>query len=108
MRIDDANLKNIANQPVKGKEPNRVETGYGKIRDGSTDPASGATDTTTLSSLSSAINAQSEDSPERTAKLDKLAKEVESGRYKPDSKATSKKLIEDALSQGPADFTPSE
>jgi anti-sigma28 factor (negative regulator of flagellin synthesis) len=97
MRINDADLKNIASQPVKGKEPNRVESGYGRIRDASTDPASGATDTFTLSSLSTAINAQSEDSPERTAKLEKLAKDVESGRYQPDSKATSKKLIEEAL-----------
>ncbi len=106
MRIDDANLKNIASPPAKGKEASRVQndlvvSGYGKVRDASTDASSGATDTFTLSSLSSAINAQSEDSPERSAKLEKLAKDVDAGRYKPDVQATTKKLIEDALSQEP-------
>ena len=102
MRIDDANLKNIASQPAKSKEAGRVPndlvvSGYGKTRDASTDASSGATDTFTLSSLSSAINAQSEDSPERSAKLEKLAKDVDAGRYRPDVQATTKKLIEDAL-----------
>ncbi len=104
MRIDDANLKNIASQPAKSKEASRVPndlvvSGYGKVRDASADASSGATDTFTLSSLSSSINAQSEDSPERSAKLEKLAKDVDAGRYKPDVQATTKKLIEDALSQ---------
>ena len=103
MRINDANQQPITNQPVRGKEPIRVESGYQKVREGSVDSGAGATDTFTLSSLSAAINAQTEDSPERSAKIDKLTKEVDAGRYKPDSKVVSKKLVEDALRKGGPD-----
>ena len=104
MRIDDSNLKNIASQPAKSKVPNDLlvsayGSGYGKIRDASADASSGATDTFTLSSLSSAINAQSEDTPERSAKLEKLAKDVDAGRYKPYVQETTRKLIEESLSK---------
>ena len=101
MRINDSNQQPVSNQPVRGKEPNRVESGYQKVREGGSDAASGATDTFTLSSLSTAINAQTEGSPERAAKLERLTKEVDAGRYKPDSAAVSKKLVEDALLKGP-------
>ncbi len=96
MRIDDSSLKNLTSQPVRKSESSRVEAGYGKARDASTEETSGTTDTFALSSLSSAIRLQSEDTPERTAKLERLAKEYSSGRYQPDSIATSKKIVEDA------------
>ena len=99
MRINDSNQP-IANQPVRGKEPNRVESGYQKVRESSADPGSGATDTFVLSTLSSAINAQTENSPERSARIEKLAKQVDAGTYKPDSKAISEKLVEDGLLKG--------
>ena len=106
MRINDANQQPISNQPVRGKEPNRVEAGYQKIRESGVDAGSGATDTFTLSSLSTAINGETEGSPERSAKIDKLAKEVDAGRYRPDSKVISKKLVEDALRKGGPELPP--
>ena len=100
MRINDANQQPISNQPVRGKEPNRVESGYQKVRESGVEAGSGATDTLTLSSLSTSINAETQDSPERSAKIDRLTREVDAGRYKPDSKVVSKKLVEDALRKG--------
>ena len=92
MRIDDSSLKNLTSQPARKSEGSRVEAGYGKGHDASTEETSGATDTFVLSSLSSAIRLQSEDTPERTAKLERLAKEYSSGSYKPESIETSKKI----------------
>ena len=100
MRINDANQQPISNQPVRGKEPNRVESGYQKVRESGVEAGPGVTDTFTLSSLSTSINAETEGSPERSAKIDRLTKEVDAGRYRPDSKVVSKKLVEDALRKG--------
>ena len=100
MRIDDSNLQKLTNQATRKTESNRVEAGYGKARDASSEETAGTTDTFELSSLSAAIRVQSEDSPERAAKLEKLAKAYASGAYQPDSLEIGKKIVEEASANG--------
>lgn len=54
-------------------------------------------DKVSLSGLSSAIVASQEDSPERALYLENLRAEVESGRYRVDSAALVKRVIDDSI-----------
>ena len=50
-----------------------------------------------LSGLAAALRVETPGTPEREAKIDRLAREVESGRYRIDSKAVARRLIDDAF-----------
>ena len=57
-----------------------------------------ASDRVQISNLSDRLlRMVSSDSPERLARLEKLAAEVRAGRYEVDARALSRSLIEDAL-----------
>ncbi|MCC6390020.1 MAG: flagellar biosynthesis anti-sigma factor FlgM [Bryobacterales bacterium] len=50
-----------------------------------------------LSGLSQALQAASEDSPERLAKVEQLRQAVQSGTYQPDPKAVGQSILNDAI-----------
>lgn len=57
----------------------------------------GHNDRVQLSGLASALRTETSGTPEREAKIDRLKREVESGRYRVDSKAVARRLIDDAF-----------
>ena len=97
MRVHDTKSGNVEAERLA--EQRRAEvTPAGKQaspRDGAT--TSGGLDRLQLSTLASRIHAEAEESPERTAKLERLAADFAAGQYQPDSGAISEKLIDEAL-----------
>lgn len=62
--------------------------------------AGAGTDQVALSNLSQALRTESEDTPERTAYLDKLSKLVASGEYNPDASGIAKSMVDDLVRGG--------
>ena len=58
---------------------------------------SGHNDRVQLSGLAAALRTETSTTPEREAKIDRLAREVESGRYRVDSKSVARRMIDDAF-----------
>ena len=69
---------------------------------GASGSKAGSGDEVHLSSLASALQGALTDSPERSAYLDRLAAEYETGTYKPDSSETASGIIADTLREPPA------
>ncbi|HYZ87292.1 MAG TPA: flagellar biosynthesis anti-sigma factor FlgM [Bryobacteraceae bacterium] len=93
MKIQDSNVSNLTSTGV-GKSA-EVEGGARGNRAGAAGAAT--SDQVSLSDLSSAIRAAQSDSPERTAHLEKLSADFQTGRYKVDAQALSKAIVNDAI-----------
>jgi anti-sigma28 factor (negative regulator of flagellin synthesis) len=89
MRIHDPNLSGPAASRVGSSDPLR-----GDGRRKGVDSAAGNGDEVQLSSLASALHAESS---EGSARLERLALEVQSGRYQVDSLTLSRSIIDEAL-----------
>lgn len=59
--------------------------------------ANGSEDQVHLSNLASVVHSLSSESPERAARIERLAMQVQSGQYSVDSKALSSSLVGAAL-----------
>jgi len=95
MRVHDTSSGNVEARRLA--EQQRTEaTGQAKPESKGAEGKAGS-DRLQLSTLATRIQAEDVDSPERTAKLEKLAADYAAGRYQPDSDAISEKLIDEAL-----------
>ncbi len=68
---------------------------YGQV----SEPASAGSDEVSISPLAQALQSLRSDSPERQARLEAIAKQVDSGTYRVDSAALSQSLVQNAFSQ---------
>jgi anti-sigma28 factor (negative regulator of flagellin synthesis) len=95
MRVNDTNSGNV--EAGRLAEQRRAEPA-GKHETPPEGVKSGeARDRLQLSTLASRMHAEETESPERTAKLERLAADFAAGRYEPDSEAISDRLIDDAM-----------
>jgi flagellar biosynthesis anti-sigma factor FlgM len=94
MKVDDPNLSGMTPSQVGRTQP---PDSLG-VRQKKNDAAAGTSrDEVALSDLSARIRELDSDSPERMARLEQLAAEVESGRYRVDAGELSSRIIDDAL-----------
>jgi hypothetical protein len=94
MKVNDPKLANLLPSQVGGPQAaESVGEKHKKVEGG----AAGGTDQVNLSTLGAKVRALDTESPERAAYLEKLANDVQAGRYQPDSHAVSKKIVSDAL-----------
>lgn len=63
------------------------------------DSAAGGSDEVSISPLARAVQSLSSDSPGRQARLEAIAKQVQSGAYRVDSATLSRSLVQNAFSQ---------
>ena len=82
-----------AEQSQKAAKAQAARAGAGAAPAGE----SGHNDRVQLSGLAAALRTETSGTPEREAKIDRLAREVESGRYRVDSKAVARRIIDDAF-----------
>jgi anti-sigma28 factor (negative regulator of flagellin synthesis) len=94
MKIHDANLAGPASSRVGGSEAVRDNS----RSNGASSRSGVGSDQVELSSLANAV--QLANLPDRAAKLEQLALEVETGRYRADSLAISSKIVDEALLEG--------
>ena len=96
MRVNDTSLNSTAaSQSTKAQE---VQNSTSQAARKAAAGQSAQTDQVEISSFSTKVmQAASADSPERTAKVEKLAAEYKAGRYQPDSAATSRGIVNDAM-----------
>lgn len=93
MKVDDPNLAGMTSSKIGGTQaPDSVSVRQKK----NDSAASHSRDEVALSDLSAKIRELDSDSPERMARLEQLAAEVASGRYKVDSMEVSGRIIDDA------------
>ena len=98
MKINDSNINGLTSSGVgKAQEADAASRSRGK----GVGPADSSTDRVELSNLSASLRAEDGESPERAAFIEKLAADYEAGRYNPDAKEVSKKIIADALREPP-------
>lgn len=84
---------NAANSSQRAQEAAAAGTG----RTGSGNSQS-RTDEVNLSSLAGAVQSALSDSPERTARLERLTADFAAGNYQPDAASTARSLIDETLS----------
>lgn len=101
MKVNESSLNQAAaSQLGKAREAEAVKPGGAK-------PVSGPqpqqeSDRVHLSDLTGRlVQMLSTDSPDRVARVDKLAADFKAGRYQPDSQATSRGIINDAMHDEP-------
>jgi anti-sigma28 factor (negative regulator of flagellin synthesis) len=101
MKVNETSLNQAAaSQLGKAREAEAAKAGGAK-------PASGPqpreeSDRVHLSDLTGRlVQMLSTDSPDRVARVDKLAADFKAGRYQPDSQATSRGIINDAMHDEP-------
>ena len=100
MRIDDPNAKGL---PPGGTIQGPSQSNHA-ARAGRTNPYAGqqeasgvAGDQIELSNLAGKLSELQTDSPDRAKRLEKLALEVQSGRYRVDSAELSRRIVDDAI-----------
>ncbi len=100
MKVHDPNLAGSPVNSAGSTGPGKAQQS-GRLAPGSrsvTDPlAADSPDQVSLSALSGRLRALSVDSPERLARLDRLAEKVRGGRYEVDAHEVSRRLVDDAL-----------
>lgn len=100
MKVNDPNLgpnvgglnsTGVSKYAQTGRTSSTSGAGSAPVRDGDAD------DGVQLSGLTQQLQAQSSDSPERTAKVESLAKAYAQGSYNVDAQSTAAGVIDDAL-----------
>jgi hypothetical protein len=94
MKVNDPKLANLMPSQVGG--PQATET-VGEKQKKTEGIRSAAGDQVNLSTLGSKVRELDTESPERAASLEKLAAEVQAGRYNPDPATVSRKIVADAI-----------
>lgn len=100
MRVNDSNSREISQQGVgssgvgRTQEATRIERGSGVSSPAKT---GGSDDRVQLSHLTSVLQAEDSQSPERAAKIEQLRADVASGRYKLDAKDLAKSMVDDVM-----------
>ncbi|HMD70786.1 MAG TPA: flagellar biosynthesis anti-sigma factor FlgM [Bryobacteraceae bacterium] len=99
MRIDDRNLTTVPAESGRAQEAQRVGREDGLRSDSGTGSGSGdqVELSSTLGSLSRALAAYGSS---RQSQVAALAAQYQSGKYQPDSMATSRGMISEALAAG--------
>ena len=99
MRVNDHNMTGAsAAEAGRAQETQRLESGSGSR----TAAAKSGGDRVELSSTSASVSrALTAHRSDRAAKVQELAAEYQSGRYKPDVAATSRGMISEALGPAP-------
>lgn len=95
MKINDPSSAGIGSTKL-GESQAAGSVGRGG-RSNAAAAGAGAGDQVQLSDLASTVRALSSDSPERTARLERLAMEVQSGRYEVNAQALSASIVDGAL-----------
>ena len=99
MKIDDPKLTGMTPSQVGGTQaPDSVSIRQKKNESA----AENSRDQVALSDLSAKLRELDSDSPERAARLERLAAEVASGRYRVDAMEVSDRIIDDAVEPGDA------
>ncbi|MBM3783198.1 MAG: flagellar biosynthesis anti-sigma factor FlgM [Acidobacteria bacterium] len=93
MKINNGYNANAAQAAERAQEAAAAQSKSGKV--GAKQQGS---DEVSLSSLASAVQSALSDSPDRLARVERLAAEFAAGNYQPDAQATANGLISDALS----------
>jgi anti-sigma28 factor (negative regulator of flagellin synthesis) len=100
MRIDDRNLTSVPVESGRTQEAQRANREDG-LRSGSGTPSGGGGDqvelSSTLGSLSRALTAYGSS---RQSQVSALRAQYQSGNYRPDSLATSRGMVSEALAAG--------
>jgi flagellar biosynthesis anti-sigma factor FlgM len=96
---------NISNAAKANRSASLERLGHRGGYSQASEPSSGGQDEVSISPLAQAVQSLRSDSPSRQARLDAIAKQVESGSYRVDATTLSRSLIQNAISQnepGPA------
>ena len=106
MRIDDPNLKGVppgGADPLGGAAKSGNAQKAGGTRSYKQPPEAGGQveDQLHLSSLASKLGELRTDSPERLEKLEKLALEIEQGKYRVESRTLARKIVDETLAEKP-------
>ncbi len=90
MRIDNSGLSGVS--------PERTDKiGQAKSENAAVEKQSDSADHVQLSSLSETVRVLASETPERSAKIERLAKAVAAGNYSVDPVEVSKRIVDDAL-----------
>jgi len=95
MKVNDPNLGGIGSNGVGKSQESSAVGGATRVSSQKTEASS--SDSVQLSSLSKQISSLSEESPEHAARLERLAAEVESGRYSVDPQEVAARMIDDSI-----------
>lgn len=90
---------NISNASKANRTAALEKLGHTGAYSQTSDPSSGGADEVSISPLAQALQSLRSDSPERQARLDAIAKQVASGKYRVDSTTLSRSLIQNGFSQ---------
>ena len=93
MKIDDPKLTGMSPSQIGGTQAPDSASVRGKKNDA----AATSRDQVALSELGAKLRELDSDSPERAARLEQLAAEVQAGRYRVDPMQVSDRIIEEAL-----------
>lgn len=96
MRINDPSLSGINVGALKTTSAEKVTAPSGSVAEKG---GAGGGDAVQLSALAKSLDALQSDSASRQARVEELAKAVESGAYQPDPGAVAESLVQDALGQ---------
>ncbi|MCU0245066.1 MAG: flagellar biosynthesis anti-sigma factor FlgM [Bryobacter sp.] len=97
MRVNDSNLNGIditsANNAARTQQAENQAAAKAK----GAAAGAGASDTVQLSSLGSHLQSLDIESPERAARVEALAQQVQSGAYQPDAAQVSRSIVNELL-----------
>lgn len=95
MQINDPTSAGVSSTKMGGAQSTGSVTRGG--RNGVASSRGEGSDQVQLSDLASTVRSLASDSPERSARLDRLASEVQGGRYQVDATALSVSIVSAAL-----------
>ena len=90
---------NISNAQKANRSAALLKLGHSGAYGRASDASPAGSDEVTISPLAQALRSARSDSPERQARLDAIAKQVDGGTYRVDSAALSGSLVQHAFSQ---------
>jgi len=95
MKIDNSNLGGVS--PDKSQQINAAKPDPAGSRQAAAAASGDPGDQVTLSSLSERLAVAGTESPERAARIERLAGEVASGRYSVDALVLGRRMIDEML-----------
>lgn len=99
MRVNDPSITGASTSQTTGPDKAHGAETVAGGRSAAAKRRENTTDHVSLSDLSARLRAAEIESPERTSRLEQLALEVRQGRYQLDSAATSRRLVDDHISE---------
>lgn len=101
MRVNDPNVGALGPDALAGTGAAKSAEAARSARGGRGAAGGEAADRVALSEWSGRVQELAAESPERTARLEKLSAEVRAGRYQVDPLLVSRQLIEEAIKPKP-------